>query len=282
MLQQQHPGACARTLGGEELCLQRRQQTGVGVRGHRQRLGRQHQIEGQHDAPAFGNRQHLVPAIRIEREPAQPGGLQVLRGKARFALAVPDAQLAADVRRGPHEDQRRDHAGVLLRVLVRLEELPGPVDEQAVHPRLESGQAERLGDLDLQDFQCALAPGQRERVTRDFAAVAHTRVAQGGFAQSVAGRHCHGVQRLRLCVRDRLLQRSLTLHRQRQRTERQAAFGGEAGVGVVRPRVGSRSGLGPGGRLLGGAKRFEDGGHRRDWSMARTARASRDPRTEHV
>jgi hypothetical protein len=51
--------------------------------------------------------------------------------------AVPHDQLAEDVRRGPHQHQHGHHAGVLLGVLVRLEELPGAVDEQVVQPRFD-------------------------------------------------------------------------------------------------------------------------------------------------
>ena len=106
----------------------------------------EHQVVRQHDPVTGTNRSHLVAAVGVERDERQ----LVLRGSVDLALAaVRDDQRSPGECAGEGDDQRGDHPVVLLRVLVRTEELAPGVHEHRVQLCDQStpdGQAEIGGD----------------------------------------------------------------------------------------------------------------------------------------
>ena len=246
MVQQQHPGRHARRVAVQRELLPQRlfQRRLQHCRdGRPRRLRRQHEVERQRDTPALLYRQHLVPAVGIEGEPAEVLCLQVLRRQGGFLLPQLHPQRPANVRRRPDQHQRGDHAGVFLGVLVRLEELAGAVDQQVVQPGVELFHAECLGDRLLQRGEGAGLPVEAEQVGADLAGVAHGGVQQGLVAQAELRGFAEVVQRLGLGGRQRLGQRAESFDLDGQVLGGQAAFRPEAvrGGGAVW-RGGSRCG----------------------------------------
>ena len=152
-------------------------------------------------------------------------------------------QRAADVRRRPDQHQRGDHAGVLLGVLVRLEELAGAVDQQVVQPGVDLLHAKRLRDRLLQRGEGVWLPVEAEQVGADLAGVAHGGVQQSLVAQAELGGLAEVVQCLGLGGRQRLGEQAESFDLDRQVSGGQAAFRPETvrGGGAVW-RGGSRRG----------------------------------------
>jgi len=73
---------------------------------------------------------------------------------------------------------------VLLGVLVRLEELSRPVDEQRVQARLQRAGAKRGGDFAQQGLALPGRPSQLDGVGRDLARVPHRGVEQRALAMA--------------------------------------------------------------------------------------------------
>jgi hypothetical protein len=103
----------------------------VGRRGLRARVVLD-QVPGEHEPVAVGDRRHLVQAVGVEGREAGLERVVAAEIDARFLVAVAHDQPAAGAagRQGEHEG--RDHAGRLLAVAVRLEEITRPVDQQLV------------------------------------------------------------------------------------------------------------------------------------------------------
>lgn len=168
-----------------------------------------------------------MTAVGIEGKPAQLARLQVLGGQASLFVAVQHAQLATDVRRGPDDHQRGDHAGMALGILVRLEELAGAVDQQVVQPGVEPGQAQCLSHLSLQLGEGAGRPVQGQPVGIDLAGVAHRGVEQGLLAPAEVGRRADSLKGLGVGWRQRLRQRAEAVDRHCEVCQGQAAPGAE-------------------------------------------------------
>ena len=72
------------------------------------------QVVDQGHAVAFGDRQHLVHAVRVERGIGQFGAIAAGHLQPLLAAAVAHQQLTAGVQAGQGNDQRGEHAGRLL------------------------------------------------------------------------------------------------------------------------------------------------------------------------
>jgi hypothetical protein len=171
--------------GGER--IQRRR---LDPRRHRPGDACGQKVVRQHDARSAGDRPDLVPAIGVEGDQLQRGAAAA---EGHDLAVLLDRHFATAERRRKRDDKSPDHSVVLLRILVRHEEIAPLVEQHVVQLGLQGGtfgEAEPRTDVLEQRDQRGVPARllDADAPPGDLPAVPYSCVEYGTVAESVAGR----------------------------------------------------------------------------------------------